>query len=91
MIPIKIRLYQRDDNVEFQIENQGEGLDEEDQKLVFKPFFRGPNSLKVNAEGKGLGLSIVKKIVEINSGTITFQSSKQGPTRITITVPLYKS
>lgn len=91
LIPIKIRLYQRDDNVEIQIENQGEGLDEEDQKLVFKPFFRGPNSLKINAEGKGLGLSIVKKIVEINSGTITFQSSKQGPTRITITVPLYKS
>jgi len=56
------------------IEDDGPGTDLSPDDLV-KPFIKGKNNLN---QGSGLGLSIVKKIVDINNGDIKFNKSSHG-------------
>jgi two-component system osmolarity sensor histidine kinase EnvZ len=56
------------------IEDDGPGTDLNPEDLV-KPFFKGKNQLN---QGSGLGLSIAKKIVDINNGDIQFNKSSHG-------------
>lgn len=70
---IGIRLYKKD-KLHFDIEDFGEGISEENQKNIFNQFFIADKSR--NKSGSGLGLSIVKKILEKLEGEITFRSKK---------------
>jgi two-component system osmolarity sensor histidine kinase EnvZ len=56
------------------IEDDGPGTDLSSEDLV-KPFFKGKSQLN---QGSGLGLSIAKKIVDINNGDIQFNKSSHG-------------
>jgi len=62
-------------NIEFWIRDNGEGLSQEEQKRLFKKFVR-LHPLK--ADGYGLGLTIVKKIVEKLGGNVTVESRTNG-------------
>lgn len=55
------------------IEDQGEGMDEEDQGRIFERFYRGKYS---SADGVGIGLSLAKKIIESDHGTVKVKSEK---------------
>lgn len=70
---IRIRLYKKD-KLHFEIEDFGEGISEENKKNIFNQFFIADKSR--NKSGSGLGLSIVKKILEKIEGDITFTSKK---------------
>ena len=58
----------------FWVKDNGIGIRKEFQEKIFQIFQRAPNSLKV--EGTGIGLSIVKKIVELNGGRVWVESSE---------------
>jgi len=64
--------------VEVKITNTGKGIPDEQIPNLFKPFF------STKPEGTGLGLCIVKKIVEDNNGIIEIQSKKGIGTTVTI-------
>lgn len=64
----------------------GEGMTEEVQKHIFEKFYQGDNSHK--AEGNGLGLALVKRIVELCYGTILVQSTPGQGTTFSVTLPL---
>ena len=66
------------------VTDDGEGIAQEDMKNIFDPFFQGRN----NKPGTGIGLSIVKHIVELHHGTIDTQSSPDNGTRFTIILPI---
>lgn len=76
---IHINIQQTDIWLTVSITDYGQGMTAETQKHIFEKFFQGDSSRK--AEGNGLGLALVKRIVELCHGTITVESaSGQGAT-----------
>lgn len=71
-------------SIMLEVEDQGIGIPEADQKNIFHRFYRAKNALSVE-EGTGLGLSIVKKYVELMEGSIHFISEENKGTTFMIT------
>ncbi|MGP8155103.1 MAG: ATP-binding protein, partial [Smithella sp.] len=69
-------------SVAVEIKDNGSGINEEDMPHIFNPFFTRKNY------GTGLGLSLVKKIVDIHQGTIDISSKKNEGTTVLIVLPL---
>ena len=70
------------------VKDTGIGISPEFQEKMFQPFEQEANDVEVMAQGSGLGLSIVKSIVELMDGTITVQSEKGKGTTIIIHLDL---
>lgn len=69
---LKIILRAANNKIYVNITDNGIGIADEDKDRVFEKFYKGDKSR--NNDGNGLGLSIVKKIIELHSGTICFES-----------------
>jgi len=65
----------------------GIGIMEEDKENLFSEFVRIKNEKTRNISGSGLGLSIVKKVVELYNGSITVDSSPDVGTTFTVRLP----
>ena len=74
--------------VTFQIKDQGIGISLEDQQHLFEVFHRGNNVESI--PGTGLGLSVVKKCLDLQGGTISLKSAVGVGTTVTVTIPLVK-
>ena len=83
---IKIRLKNHSDKIIFTISDQGPGIDEEAQKHIFDKFYQADSSHK--QEGNGLGLALVKKIIDLENGEISVKNNDD--TGCTFTVILKK-
>lgn len=75
------------DNVEIVVSDDGVGIEETDQPLVFQRMFRAPSTSKLR-EGTGLGLYLIKKYLELMKGTINLYSKKGQGTSFIITLPI---
>lgn len=69
------------------IKNSGEGLSEEELPLVFDRFYKTDKSRGLDAQGLGLGLNIVRSIVELHGGKIMVKSVKNEYTEFIFTLP----
>jgi two-component system, sensor histidine kinase len=58
----------------FEVEDNGYGIPENQQKGLFSPFFRAKSSETAHIQGTGLGLHLVKRIIERHQGTMYFHS-----------------
>lgn len=83
---ITINLFKKENQLIFKIKDEGLGIKEEDQKMIFSPFYMGDKSR--NKEGSGLGLTLVKNIVEKLDGTINFESKENEWTIFNLKLPL---
>ncbi len=83
---IFIRTSVDEKHISIEIEDQGIGISEDDQKHLFERFFRGSNAL--NIQGTGLGLHIVGNFVDILKGHITLNSKLNSGTIIKIDFPI---
>lgn len=81
---ITIELITKDDDIIFTISDEGCGIKEEEKKLIFNRFYQGDSSRK--QEGNGLGLTLVKKCLEINNGTIDVENLEKG-CKFTVKIP----
>ena len=68
-------------NLSISIQDSGEGIPPEDLPHIFQPFYTTKH------RGSGLGLSIVKKILDAHEGTIEVDSKPGSGATITITLP----
>ena len=73
---------------EFSIEDDGIGMTEEFQKIMFEPFTRADDHRTTNVQGSGLGMAITKNIVQLMNGDIKVESKKNGGTKVTVTIYL---
>ena len=71
----------------FSVTDTGIGISLEDQKKLFKPFVQVDSSLSRQYEGTGLGLMLVKKLVEMHNGSIEMKSEPGNGSCFTITLP----
>jgi len=71
---IEIKISSLGDKVEVRVKDYGMGMKAEDVKSTFKDFFRSDSAIARNIPGAGLGLTFVKRIVEVHKGTISIES-----------------
>jgi signal transduction histidine kinase len=85
----RIRARRLGDTVEFAIEDRGTGMSPEDSTRVFQPFYRGRGAKQANTSGLGLGLAIVRRIVEAHDGDIELRSQHNAGTIVAFRVPIF--
>jgi NtrC-family two-component system sensor histidine kinase KinB len=87
--PIKSKVYIQinisNGFVIFSVQDEGQGIDEEEQKIIFDKYVKS-NSSKV--KGTGLGLAIAREFVEVQGGTINVESIKGKGSRFYFTLPI---
>lgn len=70
------------------IADSGLGIDPEDQKHIFEPYFRATSDLVQTTEGTGLGLAIVSRLVKLLQGEITLESQVNQGSTFTVILPI---
>jgi two-component system phosphate regulon sensor histidine kinase PhoR len=76
------------DRVKFQVSDTGIGIPEEDVSRLFTEFFRAENAKALAEEGTGLGLVIVKEILDFFGGSIFLRSKVGEGTTFTCLLPV---
>ena len=76
-----------DGSVVLRCTDQGIGISPADQANLFTEFFRSTNPMALEIPGTGLGLTIVKRIVERHQGAIGLESEVGRGTTFTVTLP----
>lgn len=76
------------EHVEIRIEDRGPGIPKEEQQQIFEPFFRGQRAVQDQIHGTGLGLNLVKQIVEAHGGSIRVESETMKGTAFVIQLPI---
>lgn len=84
---ITLRTYNQDKMIILNIRDEGIGMDVNTQKHIFEKFFREQSGNIHNVKGHGLGLSYVKKIIELHGGDIKLISKIGKGTTFVISVP----
>jgi signal transduction histidine kinase/DNA-binding NarL/FixJ family response regulator len=83
---IEIRLFTKRETVQFSVSDNGIGIEERELSNIFKPYYQITHE-KRNLQGIGIGLNIVKEIVESVSGSIDVKSTPDQGTTFTLTFP----
>lgn len=84
---IDVRLAREGERVSVSFTDAGIGISEEDQRQLFREFFRSSNPVALARPGTGLGLAIVDRIVRRHSGHIELASELGRGTTVTVTLP----
>ena len=74
--------------IEIRVADRGPGIPAGEQAHLFDPFFRGKRAMEDQIHGTGLGLNLVKKIVDAHSGTIGVESAPGKGTEFVIRIPV---
>ena len=88
---INIETNNDDSNIFISISDTGIGMDSNTQKKIFDKFYREQSGNIHDVKGHGLGLSYVKKIVDIHKGLIKINSKKGEGSNFIISIPLINS
>jgi len=87
-VRLKAELESEKDEVQITVEDQGLGIASDDLRHVFEPFYRGREATAAQINGNGLGLSLVKRIVEAQKGRVTVRSAPARGSAFTIHLPV---
>lgn len=84
---IKVSLEDRDDSVAISVKDTGMGIPKDDLDKVFDRFYRVVRKDASEVSGTGLGLSVVKDIVDMHKGAISVESEINGGSKFTVALP----
>jgi signal transduction histidine kinase len=73
--------------VSLSVQDQGEGIPPQEREKIFERFYRCGSELRRETQGVGIGLSIVKHIVDAHAGTIQVASEPGKGSTFTIILP----
>ena len=86
---LKITLQRVEDNAHLIVEDTGVGIPEESLSHIFERFYRVDKARSRKSGGSGLGLSIVRNMVERNRGEIRIQSQVGKGTQLMVVFPVF--
>ena len=84
---IEVALEEQPSTVEVTIKNSGGGIKEEDLSYIFERFYKVDKSRSLDSKGAGLGLYIVKLMIELHGGRVSAKSDHVETTEFTLTLP----
>lgn len=84
---ILVNIYSRDDRVDIKVRDTGIGIPHDKLVMVFERFRQVDSSLQREYEGSGIGLSLVKALVEAHKGKVSVESEYGHGTEVTIELP----
>lgn len=84
---VSVNLYKKNNDIILEVGDQGIGINEEEKKKVFRKFYRIGNEETRGTKGTGLGLYIVKHLVELHKGNVTIKDNKPRGAIFEITLP----
>jgi signal transduction histidine kinase len=85
---IEVVLETKSNDLVIKVKDNGYGIPEADQGKMFTKLYRASNVTDKVTDGNGLGLYVIKNIVEQSGGTISFESRENQGTTFTVTIPL---
>jgi signal transduction histidine kinase len=88
---IHIKVEQRDTILQVTVSDTGIGISDEDQTKIFRRFFRAEHPVVQDSDGTGLGLPIVKSLVELHGGEVEVHSLLGKGSEFAFTLPLFSS
>jgi signal transduction histidine kinase len=84
---VDVTLEQTREGAELRVVDTGVGIDPVELPMVFERFYRGAQAHESRAAGSGLGLSIVRSIVEMHDGRIAITSTPGAGTQVSVALP----
>jgi signal transduction histidine kinase len=88
---VAVRLAATADGAEIGVSDSGIGIAPEDRQRIFEAFYRSPEAVRHDPKGVGLGLKIVKHIMEAHGGSIAVEGGPGRGTTVTLKFPRRRS
>jgi len=85
---IRVRVSEEDNHVIISVKDTGVGIPYEKQQLIFERFGQVDSPITRHNKGSGIGLSLVKSLVELHDGVIEFYSEEEKGTEFIIKLPI---
>jgi signal transduction histidine kinase len=87
---IDVEVNRNQDIVEIAVRDRGIGIPESEQKKIFEKFYRGKQASSVSPTGTGLGLTLVKHIMDAHGGDVIVQSRSSEGSRVSLIFPCHE-
>jgi signal transduction histidine kinase len=88
---IEVAVGARDSQMAIEVTDQGIGIPRSEQQKIFEKFYRVSTALVHNTKGSGLGLALVKHVVEAHGGKVLVDSEPGRGSRFVILIPIPKT
>lgn len=88
---IWINMFDKGDNIEISVKDNGIGIPEDKKKYIFERFKQVDNAISSKKTGSGIGLSLVKSLVELHNGSIRVESEINKGSEFIISLPVKPS
>ncbi|TET25762.1 MAG: HAMP domain-containing histidine kinase, partial [Candidatus Aminicenantes bacterium] len=80
----------KENSVEIAVRDRGIGIPEKEQKKIFEKFYRGKQASSVSPTGTGLGLTLVKHIMDSHGGDVIVKSQPGEGSCVSLILPIHK-
>lgn len=88
---VRVFLEKKGDNILLKIKDAGIGIAKREHSKIFEKFYRSENASRQSATGTGLGLTIVKQIVEDHGGEVLVESEPGKGSTFTVSIPVNRT
>lgn len=84
---VTLRVWAKEGRISIEVEDMGQGIPPHEQERIFEPFYQVDNRARDRRKGLGLGLAIVRKLVDLLGMALSLDSTPARGTRVTLTMP----
>ena len=81
---VRVELNQQGDTIRLAVSDTGIGIAPDEQELVFRRFYQAETAQSLSGEGTGVGLSLVRNLVELHGGKVQLESAPGQGSRFTV-------